>query len=126
MIVKLEELAPYLPYGLMILDNEGIKRALLPRDLIVREKRDGVPDYSSFIKPILRPLSDLTNVNEYFEIWDKETDHESIEQWIDLDTESQQTCKFSLHFWNDLYKHHFDVYGLLPKGLAIDINTLND
>lgn len=30
----------------------------------------------------------------------------------------------SLNFINWLYKMHFDIYGLIKKGLAIDINTL--
>lgn len=33
---------------------------------------------------------------------------------------------FDLKHWNQLFEWHFDVFGFLKKGLAIDINTLNN
>ena len=129
---KLEEkhLACYLPYGLMIsikgkedypCELEGIDAYC--KDTVIVERRN--MNFSE-IKPILRPLSDLTK---------------EIETVIDRQ-------KFNLYFnitgiyltrYNSEYvkinefrkveeyliKNHFDVFGLIEKGLAIDINTLN-
>lgn len=75
------------------------------------------------VKPILRPLSDLTN-DIYDFIYNKECDYPSIEDWINLDTESRFSCKFSYEFWQLLYMHKFDIHGLIEKGEAIDVNTL--
>lgn len=73
-------------------------------------------------KPILRPLSDLTN-DIYDFIYNKECDYPSIDNWINLDTESRLSCKFSYEFWQLLYQYHFDIHDLIGLGLAIDINT---
>ena len=66
------------------------------------------------IKPILRPLSDLTKEGFVYL-------HNYLTKEIDND--------ISLLHYRDiqiLLKNHFDVFGLIEKGLAIDINTLKD
>jgi len=88
-------------------------------------------------KPILHPLSDLTK--------EIEVNGEKIIPLTILlknscfDTK-KMTWKEQLEFlecyknidlltWNDfqkLFEWHFDVFGLIEKNLAIDINTLND
>lgn len=96
-------------------------------------------------KPILRPLSDLTKdievnsekikVHELLEI-----DSCSIE-FINFENNSffhnqpvirTSDCEFvyAIDVYNniiqELFKYHFDVFGLINKGLAIDINTLSE
>lgn len=100
-------------------------------------------------KIILRPLSDLTeeiehNVEEfipldelteghtvrfslpnYSEDWDNRTYYsfdKYIEEWINGDVHHLNFIPFG--FIQKLYEWHFDVHGLIEKGLAIDINTL--
>ena len=77
-----------------------------------------------YIKPILRPLSDLTEF-QYDFIYCDETDYDSITDWISLDAESRLTSKFSFEFWQELFREHFDVFSLIEKRLAIDINTID-
>jgi len=79
----------------------------------------------SNFKLILRPMSDLTN-DTYDFIYNKECDYTSILNWLELDNESKLTCKFSFEFWQLLYEHKFDIHGLIEKGLAIDINTIQN
>ena len=79
-------------------------------------------------KPILRPLSDLTQ-NELIQELGTTIGHLD---WITI--ERDHWIRFYSHeYWlNDipyvmykyLIKNHFDVFGLIKKGLAIDINTI--
>lgn len=84
-------------------------------------------------KPILLPLSDLTKLIEIdgvtfnpYDYWAKKV--VSKEQWSKIcETISDEYCKImDLPAWcvNLLYMWHFDVAGLIDKGLAIDINTI--
>lgn len=64
------------------------------------------------IKPILRPLSDLMigvdfNEEEVYELKSKGV-------WSQL----------TIAQWDRVYRNHFDIFGLIDKGLAIDINNL--
>jgi len=117
MKLELKHLAGYLPYELKIQRFDGIIFNVtdsiynLPNALLIN------------FKPILRPLSDLTK-DEFYSLWSHENDYESIEQCSKLDCESFLKINFSLYFWNEIYENHFDIYGLIEKGLAIDINTL--
>jgi hypothetical protein len=78
----------------------------------------------SDIKPILRPLSDLSkdDFGEYL-----------IEELYTLDFEKQILSILEDIRWVNqcdylliqlLIEKHYDVFGLIEKGLAIDINTL--
>lgn len=75
------------------------------------------------IKPILRPLSDLTKEigfnGEDVKLYDLMTDYTKV-YWNDIDPMDMP--------YNDvqiLLKYHFDIFGLIEQNLAIDINTLN-
>ena len=66
------------------------------------------------IKPILRPLSDLTE--SYFNAW-----------FVSEKRFYKQLENGDLPYIiiNELYEEHFDVHNLIPNGLAININDLN-
>ena len=127
--LELKYLADYLPYDLKFIgylkhgsslpfdDSEDIL-TLCPFVLTYLHQ-----EFEEF-KPILRPLSDLTNKYGYHFIWERETDYESLCQWVDLDIDSRLTDKFSYEFWQILFENHFDLFGLIEKGLAVDINTI--
>lgn len=81
------------------------------------------------IKPILRPLSDLTKEIEVngekfvpLDILDKRNNIGLIEILEDSDLINTLPY-FCIEFLN---KWHFDVHNLIHRGLAIDINTLNN
>lgn len=111
-----KHICPYLPYGLKVTNgNETVEITVRNIDMLL---------LSQDFKPILRPLSDLTK-EEYFSVWKFEMDEESLVfHFLGLDYESRFLDKYSLSFWNDLLSKHFDIFDLIPKGLAIDINSL--
>ena len=73
-------------------------------------------------KPILRPLSDLTKVNG-FSLSDMISHDYHNPFWLPENFE----VKYLMHLdFEKLVSWHFDVFGLIEKGLAIDINTIKD
>ena len=82
------------------------------------------------IKPYLFPLSSMTD-----ELWDKEFMGCGITEFTrDSFKYGCETLDFSrsnpnlssmVRFINQLIKNHFDIYGLIPMGLANDATGLN-
>ena len=138
MKLELKYLAPYLPYGLKIFVNEWkCEREIsqLKQHSIVTKDFGNHLDFKHF-KPILRPLSDLTKEIECNGV--KLIPMDSIIPLIeDHQTElnnplnSEDPFKAMLDnllssnkMFLKLLEFHFDVFGLIEKGLAIDKNTL--
>lgn len=82
------------------------------------------------IKPYLFPLSSMTN-----ELWDKEFMGYGITEFTrDSFKYGCETLEFNndnphlssmVRFINQLIKNHFDIYGLIPMGLAEDATGKN-
>jgi hypothetical protein len=130
MKLELKHLAPYLPYGLKILEITKGNFECDPRN----ENKELLTDrnISRFIgkkpykclsqKPILRPLSDLTKVNG-FSLSDMISYGYHNPFWLPENFE----VKYLMHLdFEKLVSWHFDVLRLIPAGLAIDINTLKN
>ena len=125
--LELRHLAPYLPYALKILNPYGdiVELISLSKNGSYWDGEITPCGFDKF-KPILRPLSDLSRDEFHIEI---------LEKYGDMQISHVGTFFFALDGWtnfselqevlNVLYNNHFDVFGLIPKGLAIDINTLN-
>lgn len=85
---------------------------------------------SDEIKPYIFPLSSMTD-----ELWDKEFSGCGITEFTrDSFKYGCETLEFNnsnpslssiVRFTNLLIKNHFDIYGLIPMGLAIDATNLN-
>lgn len=125
MKLELKHLSPYLPYELKLVWNRGINDIEMFQDNIshvIRLANDD-EDREDRWKPILRPLSDILNKNEEFLfIYDKLTSFKSVSELLDF----KNTLDLSTITYNEvilLLKHHFDIFGLIKAGLAIDINT---
>lgn len=127
MKLELKHLAPYLPYELKIarlsIDSKfkRIEYSFRATNLIEVLRYDN-------LKPILRPLSDLTKEIEVNE--DKFIPHIKLGgrpnlKDYDIEYLSKNIDNISYGFVSKLIEWHFDVFGLIEKGLAIDINTLN-
>ena len=90
---------------------------------------DGFADIQ-YCKPHLFPLSSMTD-----EVWDKEFRGCGITEFTrDSFKYGCETLEFNnsnpnlsstVKFINQLIKNHFDIYGLIPKGLAIDATGKN-
>jgi hypothetical protein len=146
MKLELKHLAPYLPYQLNCMAQGEDKQSFEFQGVsdvtwidlheigrTVCEQYD-IED----VFPILRPLSDLT---KEIEVDGKKFIPIMV---LELDSHTLSVNKYSNHLeirgvesneWSyaidvyteimcKLFEWHFDVFGLIEKGLAIDINTL--
>lgn len=139
MKLELQHLAPYLPYKLMLsyFDISEYKRKAYLTGITlneiettyIRKIRGCSGDLISWsgnndvialqIKPILHPLSDLTKEIEV----NKKRFVPIIEIGNSIDGGPGYTHS-SLTALNKLFEWHFDVFGLIETGLAININTI--
>ena len=128
MKLELKHIAPYLPYELTFLFNGEI----YPLDGLDVNMDAFNADFGEvpidFIKPILRPISGL---NAFLNEIRKNTIIESWEDdWLDhisdfsfkIQEANILACPYTLI--EILFLNHFDVFGLIEKGIAIDINTI--
>ena len=165
--LELKHIAPYLPYGLMVMRPDG--NTILPCDgilgtLIQHRVKDHI-EYSSLCgcKPILRPLSDLDKpclegervpmielAKKHIEYDEANKDSDiKVEYFFTRQTHVTVTWKHPISneplfddrlfiqtiperiflntYWVNEYlsENHFDIFGLIEKGLAIDANTIN-
>lgn len=126
--LELKHLAPYLPYGLKILYNHNKVNTFVEvlnneNWLYIDDKKD---IYYTDFKPIFRPLSDLFN-GHYEYILDEfsEVSLESFKIAFLSKLKPLNTFdKINYTIVIKLFENHFDVFGLIEKGLAIDINKL--
>jgi hypothetical protein len=137
MKLELKHLAPYLPYTLKVWDSYSDE----PKELygLCNDGADEVavqtkPSYPVSgrqifeIKPILRPLSDLVKECE-LEYNPEENGTSWVEQLLGKNLRYFNYLTYKPMFNNywefeRLVKNHFDVFGLIEKGLAININTI--
>ena len=87
--------------------------------------------YGEDIKPYLFPLSSMTK-EQYKEWCDLEAN--PLDEILTRDANGEKISTLEHHLLiaksltdsvNYCYKNHFDVYGLIPKGLALDATGLN-
>ncbi|TDS14757.1 hypothetical protein [Sphingobacterium paludis] len=140
--LTLEHISPYLAYGLRVLRPDG-KTVLQVEGtanglLILMEPNQSSNTYGDFLgnKPILRPLSDLTKEIEHngeiktkieFLVLETDTYCDAYQEWLEsfLDNpEQSRIVQAPYEVFNELVKEHFDVFGLIAAGLAVDMNTL--
>lgn len=131
--LKLKHLAPYLPYGITF---KGKRKGWVHYcNDIMHLCIDDLKDKFDEIKPILRPLTDIYNLIEidgdlftpheqYDELFGPNDDYlfEVMNKENGICIEDIPNLPYYVIEW--LISLHFDVFGLIEKGLAIDINTL--
>ena len=145
--LELKHLAPYLPYGLKIRSSEGTTEILgyewvYGKIIYQFDTDDDTGDFGfdDPIKPILRPLSDLTKEIEvdsekFIPLDYLNINYEAISLKAAMDTkgnfliwnETTLTSNYRGFEWQvmqKLFEWHVDVFGLIKEGLVIDINTL--
>lgn len=71
-----------------------------------------------------RPLSEMQQIVEQLESIEYYGSNYKNGKMID-GFEFGGISRASIDDWQKLFSLHFDVFGLIPQGLAIDINTLN-
>lgn len=129
MKLELKEVKNYLDCNVKIarLDSNGNYKRI--DGLLTTKSIGDVLRYNN-LKLVLRPLSDLTKEKQIAEYYCSFYDH--LER-INPSTHETKNCALMLdgsiemQYYNDyqfLFEWHFDVFGLIEKGLAIDINTI--
>lgn len=141
MKIELKHLAPYLPYGLKgnlvnleYFDSQinkelyRIETGLTEKNkfyditVVVGDCEGEIVDF----KPILRPLSDLTKERIDF-LWFEVI---GVDRGNFDEHDFYEKCEIGLinllpiMVYDKLFEWHFDVFELIPQGLAIDINTI--
>ena len=117
-------LASYLPYGLRI-KSATTEKPLT--GLYLDELNNTLFGFGTTFKPILRPLSDLTTEIEINGIKFVPINILNYISDIHLRINGEIEGFSGIPVYDDfqkLFKWHFDVFGLIDAGLAIDINTI--
>ena len=113
--IQLHEIAGYLPYGLK---RHCPSSNVLIHDYMPLDFTQSTIDLHTKFgwKPILRPMSDLTD-EMAIKIGYKDSNA------LRLMIKSKQ---LPYQGFENLFKHHYDVFNLIGRKLAVDINTLKD
>lgn len=131
MKLELEYIAPYLPFGLKV-DSGGQMEELTTLDTnhdIQTSFRGHLINHTrlEFIKPILRPLSDLTKEIEHngerfvpIDVIFKECGFTKTTNHFQEFTEDVRAGKTEYRAISRLFEWHFDVFELIEKGLAVN------
>lgn len=128
--LPLKDLCARLPYGVKFACNKNIYTAK-GLDLIVTDEGDweyavtakGIaPIEIDFIKPYLFPMSSMTEEQKVE--FDKMAELD-MEYTITQIKNDSLIWTSGLNRYNWLIKNHFDVYDLIPMGLANDATGLN-
>lgn len=130
--LSIKHLSPYLPYELRI-KNATTEMPLTGAYL--DEINDPLFGFDNSYKPILLPISDLEKlIKSEFEKFDELGMTNYTSEIIDLfcyeNTGFDENIteinleKLPYECADYMFKNHYDFFGLIPKGLAIDKNTL--
>lgn len=129
--MELKHLAPYLPYNLYVQGNNT-------KDLyLVQSMREGAYYFKGYrywaddfdYKPVLRPLTDLQDKDKDYWIEFCESvglmNADNLIHSIVNKTFYAIQVHTAFLVYEVLFKMHFDVFGLIEEGLAININTID-
>ena len=126
MKLELKHLAPYLPYGLelQILQHPF---GIVPRKL----ELDCGHDFNYHlqegnVKPILYPLSDFIKFEGLIdEMSEQQVERLSTYLKLELIPKGGYVSLLEYNTIIKMFEYHLDIFFLIPKGLAIDKNTLS-
>lgn len=123
--LELKHLAPYLPYGLRV--GKKFQESFFEEEMDISIMASLFNDHRK--KPILRPMSDLMNKCDLKEV------EEEDDAWV-THLMGRNPAFFDYRTYKPRYRpyyevellieNQFDVFGLIPKGLAYNINDLKN
>ncbi len=117
--LELKHLAPYLPYGLKFMNPiSGTVATMTAYDLDMIIKCNETP--------ILRPLSYLTKAQTEQLAELLQITRPYLKSMINKHIRGHRFSNLSYKYTLILFENHYDVFGLIDAGQAIDVNTLND
>ena len=129
--ILIKDLCARLPYGVKVL----FENKVFSIDYISAEyeeiKLDTPDNYTiniSNVKPYLFPLSSMTR-EQLFDVQEiiGKNEIEIEDGFLHIINSDRNTITYLeiLAVFEWFYKNHFDIYGLIPMGLAIDATGLN-
>ena len=131
MKLELKHLAPYLPYALKI---QGITHGEIAElscctetsvNITTRSFQYGMWADIFDIKPILRPLKGIYEVEEIMNEFSEHHLENFANSFFIVGLEcTSRFDNLSVTQYDCILKHHFDIFGLIELGLATDKNTL--
>lgn len=133
MKLEIKHLAPYLPYNLKLV--EGELSAISNRWGTVKYIDSDKDDYNTSperIKPKLRPLSEfgdsdnLREVHEFIGLggWCEAYDHYFDAWFNDACSIGKLVLQAPYEVMQYFFSNHFDVFGLIDAGLAVEIKNV--
>ena len=129
--ILIKDLCARLPYGVKVLfENEVFSIDYI--SAAYEEIKLDIPDnYTldiSNVKPYLFPLSSMTR-EQLFDVQEiiGKNEIEIGDDFLRIVDSERNTISYLeiLAVFEWFYKNHFDIYGLIPMGLAIDATGLN-
>ena len=143
-VLSAVHLAPYLPYGLKLqyVVRDKVERTGIMKSIIHNEEAThptkvyiewGDAEHIWMFKPILKPISDLDwKIKIEFEKYDNKRNYDKEiinlfceENGIDELLENLELSSIRYECVEYMFKNHYDFFGLIEKGLAVDVNTLS-
>lgn len=127
-VLTLADLAPYLPYEVQGQTDHAqfiITGATTEEVIGDNELGEQTFDYED-VKLRLRPMSEFNKIENDFDLTtDFETAYVTNRNDIAFINTSDKTYLSDIKTVNTfLFSNYFDVFGLIEKGLAIDINSI--
>ena len=135
MKLEIKHLAPYLPYKLKLYNRQGIIRTMYTFES--NDKYINIEDVDCLnYKPILRPLDALKspithNGKTFIALHELLKDNcFNLEKMTEERINEFEATFIDAYSWSykdaiTLCSWHYDIFNLIEKGLAIDINSLS-
>lgn len=119
--LELKHLAPYMPHFLKVKCNDGYIRTLSDKGGLSNVSLSAILDSDDIeeYKPILKPLTDL-KISKEVQI------NLGLHTKVDIDFCIEDPTSMSYTDINLLMHYRFDVFKLIGKGLALDVNILTN
>lgn len=128
--LELKHISPYLPYQLRCrfnTDDVYTIMGLINENVWLKEMTYAADLFEC--KPILRPMSDLEDSSKnYLDLLNEvgQTIEYNGGSFFDGVASFDDPCWLPYASFEFLLENHFDVFGLIDQGLAIDINTVEE
>jgi hypothetical protein len=131
--LELKHLAPYLPYGIEIIHGvtrKKITAVSLDSNFIFTTTYLGSRDKQmlliSDVKPILRPLSDIQKFEDIMDEFSVRSFEAFENHFFDRALGRSLNCFDNVNYTiiELCFKHHLDIFDLIPKGLAISYSDV--
>lgn len=137
-MIEIKHLSPYIPYNINGIYNlTDVVSSYKNETRIKVLTSDSCTFFLLYCKPILRPMSDLIPIEDdeindmvLIKLVNETAQHcDAYDEWRDSyfdNPEPERILQAPYEVFEELLKQHFYVFGLIEKGLAIDINTLEN